>query len=178
LRAGGLRLIERRPTLLLAHAPAVVWGADKTKWSSLRTALRRGEFRDGPVTMGGYGAAGEGEVGRERPGPRGTAPLRCCAGRLLSAAAGEPPPLVSCAPCPDPARTDADGPPLTHTSTGAESNFTGVASGMAGRRERGRRGQATFCKGPAGHAWRHRAVNKPPWQAMLILGVAQSFRLS
>lgn len=29
----------------------VVYGADKTKWASLRTALKRGRFKDGPVTL-------------------------------------------------------------------------------------------------------------------------------
>lgn len=38
-------------TLPALHLPAVVYGADKTKWSGLKGALRRGEFKDGPVTL-------------------------------------------------------------------------------------------------------------------------------
>jgi len=30
---------------------SVVFGADKTKWGNLKAALRRGDRRDGPVTL-------------------------------------------------------------------------------------------------------------------------------
>ena len=52
----GVRSCPTQPPLHPGpHDPfslAVVYGADKTKWALLRTALRRGEVRDGPVTLG------------------------------------------------------------------------------------------------------------------------------